>query len=789
MNIFHWFTGERHVSAEDVVSAERDQVESSFSSAFDARFKDYLAEDYPNFIKQTYGDYIRSNYPDISPDTYPARERPGYGLAISGGGIRSACLGIGVIQALQSSRFYPADKPTIFDKLSYLSTVSGGGYAGAALTWYQKIFNLFPFGVVSRFAGSENSTDDSNKILSYIRQHGKYLTPPSLGLSSLIASVLTSVLHSLVAYTLLIALLVAVLMVLAQSALVHGMLDAVSMNVTQWANWVIGLTSSADASEQILAHQMRFATLFFLIAAAGALVFISTVFIYAATSFLRKWFSSNHSYRVRAQRFLGRVIRLQGLALTLALLPIIAHFLFGGALGMDDKLFLSAASSSGIAGILLSILRFRQQILGTGGNSSGKLNKFLSAVLVLALMFFVLTVGYAIGDFAYQKDNGVYWLLGVTLVITTIVNINQISPHKMYRDRLMEAFLKSPSTPSNAKLEERGASANGLTLSGLACASHWAPYHLINCNVILNNASAPRYQGRLGDSFLLSPLYCGSTATGYIGSDKFANGTMTLATAMSISGAALSPHAGVSGEGRTANPLISFLLTFFGLRLGYWAFNPGSRMHKMQDLIRANYLSPGAQSLFNFGHNERSLFVELSDGGHFENTGIYELIRRRTPVIILSDGSADPDMTFDDFGNALERIRIDFGVSIRFFDPEYDVSEMMPCSVADYRSNGDRLCGEKYGLAKRGFAIGDIIYPRLSDAEERFVGKLVYIKSTLISDLPKDLYAYKAQHPQYPNQPTSDQFCGERQFEAYRELGYQLARQMITDPKAMAMLP
>ncbi len=194
-------------------------------------------------------------------------------------------------------------------------------------------------------------------------------------------------------------------------------------------------------------------------------------------------------------------------------------------------------------------------------------------------------------------------------------------------------------------------------------------------------------------------------------------------------------------------------------------------MHKMQDLVRANYFAPGVQGLFNFGHNERSLFVELSDGGHFENTGIYELIRRRTPVIILSDGSADPDMTFDDFGNALERIRVDFGVSIRFFDPEYDVSEMMPRSVADHRSQDDRLFSEKYGLAKRGFAIGDIIYPRLSDAEERFVGKFVYIKSTLIHGLPKDLYAYKAQNPQYPNQPTSDQFFGERQFEAYRELG------------------
>jgi hypothetical protein len=257
---------------------------------------------------------------------------------------------------------------------------------------------------------------------------------------------------------------------------------------------------------------------------------------------------------------------------------------------------------------------------------------------------------------------------------------------------------------------------------------------------------------------------------------------------MSISGAAENPHAAVSGEGTSTNPFMAFILTFLGLRLGYWAYNPSTPLHALQKLMRPNYFFPGLRSLLDFGHTEDSLLVELSDGGHFDNTGLYELVRRRTPVIILSDGGADPDATFDDFGNAIERMRVDFGISIRFHNPEFDLSGILPGSSAAISENCDRLFDEKYHLSQRGFAIGDIVYPDSGD-EKAFVGRFVYIKASLTRDLPGDLYAYKLANPSYPNQPTVDQFFDERQFEAYRELGYQLTRQMIANDKAMELLP
>ena len=53
------------------------------------------------------------------------------GLALSGGGIRSASFGLGVIQAFLEHG--------IMQKIDYLSTVSGGGYIGSSLSWYRHL--------------------------------------------------------------------------------------------------------------------------------------------------------------------------------------------------------------------------------------------------------------------------------------------------------------------------------------------------------------------------------------------------------------------------------------------------------------------------------------------------------------------------------------------------------------------------------------------------------------------------------------------------------------------------
>jgi len=305
-----------------------------------------------------------------------------------------------------------------------------------------------------------------------------------------------------------------------------------------------------------------------------------------------------------------------------------------------------------------------------------------------------------------------------------------------------------------------------------------APYHLINTNVVLESSHIPKFRGRGGDNFILSPYYCGSNATGWCESRDFMDGRMTLPTAMAISGAAVNPSTGIGGQGITRQPLLSMLMGLLNIRLGYWASNPdpnprkkgATRPHgKQKPRGVPNFLFPGLCEIFLRSRlNEEGDFVQLTDGGHFENLALYELIRRRTRLIVLCDGGADPDYQFSDFANAVEKVRVDFGTLI-LADCE-DLQPLVPRKKA-----GTKIAEDDIECAERGYIMCTIIYPDNSQ------GRLLYLKTTFFEQLSADLYGYKKAHPQFPDEPTSDQFFDERQFEAYRELGFQTAWRMMQD--------
>jgi hypothetical protein len=173
------------------------------------------------------------------------------------------------------------------------------------------------------------------------------------------------------------------------------------------------------------------------------------------------------------------------------------------------------------------------------------------------------------------------------------------------------------------------------------------------------------------------------------------------------------------------------------------------------------------------GFREGSRFIELSDGGHFENLAAYELIRRRVRTIIISDGAADPEFNFADLANLVEKVRVDFGVEIEFPPGPAPVADLVPGSGEE-----KSLYLEKYRLARRGYAVGRISYPATED-EPAAEGTIYYLKTTVTGGLPEDIYAYKSANPAFPDQSTTDQFFDETQFEAYRELGYRLAKDML----------
>jgi hypothetical protein len=282
---------------------------------------------------------------------------------------------------------------------------------------------------------------------------------------------------------------------------------------------------------------------------------------------------------------------------------------------------------------------------------------------------------------------------------------------------------------------------------------------------------------------MISPEFCGSDATGWVETKRFQKTEarrLTLATAMATSAAALNPNAGVSGEGYTRNKMVSILLSMLNLRLGYWTENP--RCDK--DVRPPNFISPGISSeILRNGFKETDSRILLSDGGHFENLGLYELIRRKLDLIIISDGGADGIFNFDDLANAVEKVRVDFGALVEFIQPDTGTNSPgcgLDGILFDVKTND--IFRKKYEIAQRGYAIADITY--LGGK----TGKLIYLKLAMVHNLPTDVYSYKGLNPDFPHQSTADQFFDEKQFEAYRELGYRTTKDMIGSPLGSAVL-
>jgi hypothetical protein len=395
------------------------------------------------------------------------------------------------------------------------------------------------------------------------------------------------------------------------------------------------------------------------------------------------------------------------------------------------------------------------------------------------------------GRGALYKAGG---LFAFSIVVGFLANINYSTIGRMYRDRVMEAFLPDDKAIRGAseKIDKEGSLSTPDADAALLEDMCWndekktvlRPYHIINSNVILINSPKEMFRGRGGDSFILAPQFCGSDATGYIETRNFLKhrdhrdkGGMTLATAMATSGAAVNPNTGVGGKGVTRDFFVSLMMTIFNLRLGYWATNPGLG----SPLKSPGYWRPGICGLLGFGYREDSLFVELSDGGHFENLGLYELIRRRVDTVIVSDAGADRDFNFGDLANAIERVRVDFGVGIRFKSEDEQFGKILP------GSSPGGVFASKFKLAAKGFASGTITYPANGSETEKN-GKIFLVKSTLLPDLPGDLYGYKARHADFPDQTTSDQFFDENQFEAYRELGYRAAGRLCRETNLSSII-
>ena len=545
------------------------------------------------------------------------------GLAFSGGGIRSATFNLGVLQALE--------KCGIWGSIDYLSTVSGGGYLGSCLS------SLNARGPAS-FPFRHKQGQAEPDTFRHLRNNANYIAP-------------NGILDSLRAPAILLRGMVFNLMVVLPWILFASIITI----------WINPLPEALGAS--LLGDYPPFSFFFEGRGFAGTLTLLVLLLLLFALYPLALRVTQKFNYfdaeewqsRNRFGKVLGGLLALIAGVAFIEFQPL-AILWFGNRVddvkntGIDWQDWTAMLGTAGSALAALSAGKLAERISGLVGK--------LGLLLLGLLGFFLLWLIYlnlcrwaifgAVPDWLKVVPEGwVYWvgdillgagMSGILVVYTSnvilvyafvavllwlysyiFVDVNYTSLHNFYRDRLSKAYLI------------RADESNGLAhndsqkLSDLNAEN--APYHLINAAINLKDPEQPFRRGRQADSFMFSKYFIGGPPTQYCKTSNMerVRSHVNLGTAMAVSAAAF---AGTAGKA-TIKPL-AFLLAMLNVRLNYWLPNP-RYVTDSAGWLGGIFKRAGPFYLFSelFGWlNANSWNVDISDGGHFENLGVYELLRR-----------------------------------------------------------------------------------------------------------------------------------------------------------------
>jgi len=406
---------------------------------------------------------------------------------------------------------------------------------------------------------------------------------------------------------------------------------------------------------------------------------------------------------------------------------------------------------------------------------------------ILVLLLIVSALVAAVGGRSVHLSVYVFLaLLGVFLLFGWRVDVNKFSMSPFYRNRLARCYLggtnpnrtPDPFTGFDQHEEDTRIGNTGLSTflparfggapsaeNGQRC--YEGPFPIFNSTINLTFGGDLAWQERKGACFAFTPLYSGyhvgwtaekgdgadTTFNGFIRTEDYAySGGFDLPTVTAISGAAANPN-----QGYNSQPALAFLMTLFNVRLGWWVANPRkpkvwpAANRRPTPLFGPIYL---LSELFGLS-TDTTKYVCLSDGGHFDNMGLYELVRRQCSLIVISDAEEDLDSTFEGIGLAVAKCRTDFGVEI-----ELDLRPLQPDPASK--------------LSKAHFVLGHIHYPAPpggDPADRKYTGTLIYLKTTLCGYEPADILHYQREHQDFPQQSTANQWFTETQFESYRRLG------------------
>lgn len=479
----------------------------------------------------------------------------------------------------------------------------------------------------------------------------------------------------------------------------------------------------------------------------------------------------------------------------------------------------SIAALSGVASWLIARLHGKPP--GGDAQKQTKRHLALDKLAWPLLIVFVASVFVLAGSVLTNSFNTTGWSVCLAasvvavLILGNSIDYNKLSLHFFYRDRLAETFLMTEGFRDGCVELVRDDS--DLRLSQLHDSFQWdshcgknvrrnnsAPYHIIQCAINLAGSDDLARKDVKSDVFTFSRLYTGSTTTGYLPTKDYANDEMTVAAALTVSGAAAS-----SGMGFYTSTPLAVAATLFNVRLGLWLQNPLVHGSKAEFPIIEDRASATSSDKPKVNLKFRSLgrfwplylwreaaaqttadlpYVNLSDGGHTgDNLGVYPMLQRRCRLIVVCDAEADPNFNFGSLANLTRMANVDENIPV-----EANIDWIRPNESGEH--------------PKSHFLIGRVTYPRTEKTCDEEAAKnggklpadlyadhhgthgwILYLKSSLTGeDEPVAVKSYAGQFPDFPHQSTTDQFFGDDQFEAYRLLGGHVAKTALKDFQSWA---
>lgn len=664
-----------------------------------------------------------------------AEKNDTWALALSGGGIRSATFALGLIRGLA--------KNGLFHQFDYLSTVSGGGYIGSA------IGRLYQQGQTASQVEQGLAADDT-LLLWWLRRNGRYLEPA--GARDILQAAASQLRGFVTAQ------------IEAGILLVGVALLAVAPNVS-WG--------SASQTFPLLWWLMGIAAL-----------------IFNFFAILGYWLRGGTAVqRVRWTDLLANSLLLTLAVLTLAALQEasygIAHFWIANGHFRSPANLLPPG--------MLAALMFARKHIRLQGNSVIKVAKVSIQqwlqILGLVMLAFIVLAWATLFQVVFQslptwgpgaaKDTELWWcaFAGFTLLAAAcsqyagLESLNLSSLHNFYRARLERAYIsvgnytpqansasgqrfqQSPLQPSTSpkplmRLNE-ASDADDIQIHSYRPEQHGGPIHLINCtiNQTVDDRTGSYNADRKGVALTIS-------ATGFeIGTGcpqelPPAWKSIGLSRWIAISGAAVS-----TGLGSLTSTGLAILLFLGNVRLGYWISSPpprtGDTTHRRP--WRSKMKGVCAELFGHFPGLKSSAWY-LSDGGHFENTAVYALIKRQCRLIIVSDAGADHEYEYEDLANMVRKARIDYNAQIDFIE--------QPCMP-----HSGSLATLKTNPQQPQLLLARITYADCS------LGTLIVAKPHRFKNWPLDLNEYAKKDLEFPQNTTLDQFFSESQWEAYHQLG------------------